>query len=47
MRTGVRRFYELYAPRMTEAQRGAFRASVRYFWEVDEQGRILNLSSQV
>jgi glycosyltransferase involved in cell wall biosynthesis len=47
MRTGVRRFYELYAPRMTEAQRGAFRASVRYFWEVDEQGRILNPSSQV
>jgi GT2 family glycosyltransferase len=47
MRTGVRRFYELYAPCMTEAQRGAFRVSVRYFWEVDEQGRILHRSSRV
>lgn len=44
MRAGVRRFYNLYASRMTETQREEFRVSVRRLWEIDEQGRILNPS---
>ena len=38
MRRGIRRFYELHASRMTEAQRSAFRTSVRKLWGFDELG---------
>ncbi len=42
MRAGIRRFYEIHSHRMTEAQRGEFRANVRFFWGIDEQGEILD-----
>jgi glycosyltransferase involved in cell wall biosynthesis len=41
MRAGIRRFYEIHSHRMTEAQREEFRANVRFFWGMDEQGEIL------
>lgn len=43
MRVGIRRFYQLHAHRMTETQRQEFRANVRLFWGIDEQGEILDL----
>lgn len=42
MRAGVRRFYELHAGRMSEAQREAFRRTVRSEWGIDERGEILD-----
>ena len=42
MRAGIRRFYEIHSHRMTEAQRKEFRANVRFFWGIDEQGKILD-----
>jgi glycosyltransferase involved in cell wall biosynthesis len=43
MRAGIRRFYELHAHRMTEAQREEFRSNARRFWGIDEHGQILDL----
>lgn len=39
MRAGIRRFYELHGPRMSEAQRDEYRRAVRRLWGVDEYGR--------
>jgi glycosyltransferase involved in cell wall biosynthesis len=44
MRAGIRRFYELHAHRMTEAQREEFRDNIRRFWGIDEYGNKLNLT---
>jgi GT2 family glycosyltransferase len=38
MGTGVRRFYDLHAHRMTKAQRKEFRHVVRCLWGIDERG---------
>jgi glycosyltransferase involved in cell wall biosynthesis len=46
MRTGVRRFYELYAQRMTEAQREEFRRSMHRLWGIDERGHIWHPAAQ-
>jgi glycosyltransferase involved in cell wall biosynthesis len=43
MRVGIRRFYELHAHRMTEAQRQQFRAMARRFFSIDERGEILDV----
>ncbi len=43
MRAGVRRFYELHAHRMSEAQREEFRSNARRFWGIDEHGQNLDL----
>jgi glycosyltransferase involved in cell wall biosynthesis len=42
MRAGIRRFYEIHSHRMTEALREEFRTNVRFFWGIDEQGKILD-----
>ncbi len=42
MRAGVRRFYELHAHRMSEAQREEYRTRVGRLWGVDEEGRVLS-----
>ena len=47
IRSGVRRFYELHGPRMTEAQREEFRSNVRWLWGVDERGRVLDLPTSI
>jgi glycosyltransferase involved in cell wall biosynthesis len=39
MRAGIRRFYELHGPRMSEAQQEDFRRSVGRLWGIDEHGR--------
>jgi glycosyltransferase involved in cell wall biosynthesis len=44
MRTGIRRFYEIHGPRMSETQRQQFRTNIRDYWGINEQGHILNLS---
>jgi hypothetical protein len=43
MRIGIRRFYEIHEPRMSETQRQQFRTNARNYWGIDEQGYILNL----
>jgi GT2 family glycosyltransferase len=43
MRAGIRRFYQLHARRMSEAQRDEFASNVGRFWGIDEHGRILNI----
>jgi hypothetical protein len=43
IRTGARRFYELHAGRMTDAQREEFRSGMRNWWGIDEQGQVLDL----
>ncbi len=43
MQVGIRRFYELHAHRMTEAQRQQYRDMARRFFSVDERGRILDV----
>ncbi len=41
-RAGTRRFYELYAARMSAAQRLEFRDCVRRLWGIDEHGRVVD-----
>lgn len=41
MRTGVRRFYELHARRMTPAQREEFSRNMRRLWDIDEHGQLV------
>jgi GT2 family glycosyltransferase len=38
---GIRRFYELHAPHMTEAQRAEFRSTVGRLWGIDERGNLI------
>jgi glycosyltransferase involved in cell wall biosynthesis len=47
IRSGVRRFYELHGPRMTETQREEFRRTVRWQWGIDEIGRVLDLPPSI
>lgn len=39
MRAGIRRFYELYGARMSDAQRDEFQRAIRDLWGIDELGR--------
>ena len=41
MRTAVRRFFELHAPRMTPAQREEYRRSMCRVWGIDERGGLV------
>jgi glycosyltransferase involved in cell wall biosynthesis len=41
MRAGVRRFYELHAPRMTPGQREEYGRNMRRLWGIDEYGRLV------
>lgn len=47
MRAGVRRFFELYGPRMDETQRDQFRHLVRRLWSVDEYGQTASLAESM
>lgn len=41
VRSGIRRFFELHAPRMTPAQRDEFGRNVRALWAIDERGELV------
>jgi len=41
VRSGIRRFYELHAHRMTPAQRDEFGCHVRRLWGIDERGNLV------
>lgn len=41
VRSGIRRFYELHAHRMTAAQRVEFGCHVRRLWGIDERGNLV------
>jgi glycosyltransferase involved in cell wall biosynthesis len=43
MQVGIRRFYELHAHRMTDAQRQQFRDMARRFFGIDERGQVLDV----
>jgi hypothetical protein len=45
MRAGVRRFFELYALRMNDTQRDAFRHLVRELWSIDEYGHSASVTA--
>ena len=44
MGAGIRRFYQLHAHRMSDAQRREFARNVRRFWGMDEHGQLLQIS---
>lgn len=41
VRSGIRRFFELHAHRMTTAQRQEFGRNVRRLWGIDERGQLV------
>jgi len=41
VRSGIRRFYELHAHRMTSVQRQEFGRHVRQLWGIDERGQLV------
>lgn len=43
MRGGIRRFYQLHAHRMSNAQREEFASNVRRLWGMDEHGELLEI----